>query len=131
MNNKDMKIQQSTFFDHLGIVRQEDDDGAVVVSVKVQAFHKDEIGHVSSGLYYTLLDVALGTALSEQEGGSTATIDLHVQIFKQEQISRLVCKGYHIHINGNTGSGRGDVFDENGLLAATGMATFKVTKNAE
>ncbi|NYF23754.1 PaaI family thioesterase [Sporosarcina sp. JAI121] len=131
MNDKTMKIQQSTFFDHLGMKRQENEDGAVVVSVNVQEIHKDEVGHISSGLYYTLLDVALGTAVSEQEGGFTATIDLHVQIFKQEQISRLVCKGYHVQMNGNIGSGRGDVVDENGLLVATGMATFKVTKKAE
>ena len=126
-----MKIQQSTFFEHLGMVRQEDDDGAVVVSVNVQAYHKDEVGNITSGLSYTLLDVALGTVVSEQEGGSMATIDLNVQIFRQEQISRLICKGYHIHTNGNIGSGRGDVFDENGLLVATGMATFKITKKSK
>ena len=128
MNDIDMEMQQSTFFDHLGMVRQENDGEAAVVSVNVQAFHKDEVGHVSSGLYYSLLDATLGTAMSEQEGGFTATIDMYVQIFKQEQVGRLVCKGYYIQMNGNTSSGRGDIFDENGLLAATGMATFKLTK---
>lgn len=131
MNNKEMKIQQSTFFEYLGIERHEDEDGAVVVSVNVQAYHKDEVGHVSSGLYYTLIDVALGTVMSEKEGGSMATIDLNVQLFRQEQISSLICKGYHIYTKGNTGSGRGDVFDENGLLVATGMATFKLTKKSK
>ena len=55
---------------------------------------------------------------------------MHVQVFKQEQIKKLVCKGYHININGNAGSGRGDVFDGNGILVATGMATFKVMNEA-
>ncbi|MEW9502062.1 PaaI family thioesterase [Jeotgalibacillus marinus] len=127
---KSRMLEQSTFSDHLGMVRQENDDGAVVISMEVQEIHKDEVGHVSSGLYYTLLDVALGTAVSEQEGGFTVTIDMHVQVFKQEQIKKLVCKGGHININGNAGSGRGDVFDGNGVLVATGMATFKVMNEA-
>lgn len=126
-----MKIHHSTFNEHLGIVRQEDVDGAGVVSVNIQAYHKDEIGDISSGLYYTLLDVALGTVLSEQEIYAIATIDLSVQIFRQEQIRRLICKSYHIHTNGTIASGRGDIFDENGVLVATGIGTFKITKKAK
>ena len=130
MENKRIKMQQSNFFDHLGLVRHRSDDGAVVISMNIQEIHKDEVGNVSSGLYYTLLDIALGTVL-EKEDDFTATIDMHVQVFKQQQISRLVCKGYNIHTNGNIGSGRGDIFDDFGILAATGMATFKVMKKAE
>ena len=130
MGNKGIEIQQSNFFDHLGLVRHRMDDGAVVISMNIQEIHKDEVGNISSGLYYTLLDIALGSVL-EQEDNFTATIDMHVQIFEQQQISRLVCKGYNIHINGNIGSGRGDVFDENGILVATGMATFKLMKKVE
>ncbi|WP_172373790.1 PaaI family thioesterase [Sporosarcina jiandibaonis] len=129
MNNNNYKIVQSTFFDYLGFKRLQDDNGAVVISVDVQEIHKDENGHIASGIHYTLLDVALGTAVSEKENGFTLTIDLHVQLFDLNQCEKLICRGYPVNINGNIGNGRGDIFDENGVLIASGMATFKVIQN--
>ena len=131
MNGKYLNLEQSTFFEYLRLTRQEDDNGAVVVTMNVEDLHKDASGNVASGVYYTVLDVALGTAVSEQMNGFSATIDMHVQVFNQEKIEKLVCKGYLIDVNGNIGSGRGDLFDGNDVLVATGMATFKLMKNIE
>jgi acyl-coenzyme A thioesterase PaaI-like protein len=128
MNNNYMTAQ-STFFDYLGFKRLKDDHEVVVISMDVQEIHKDENGHIASGIHYTLLDVALGTAVSEKENGFTLTIDLHVQLFDLNQCEKLICKGYHVNINGNIGNGRGDIFDEYGVLVASGMATFKVIQN--
>jgi acyl-coenzyme A thioesterase PaaI-like protein len=118
----------STFFDYLGLTRQDHDNSPVVISMAVEEYHKDVAGAVSNGVYYSLLDVALGTAVTEQMNGFSATIDMHVQIFSHEMTNKLVCKGYFVQENGNIGSARGDVFDENNLLVATGLATFKVMK---
>ncbi|MFJ8063188.1 PaaI family thioesterase [Psychrobacillus sp. NPDC096426] len=128
MNARVMKVDSSSFFEHLEMVREKDDKGAVVISTTIQDIHKDEMGHISSGLYYTLLDATLGTAVLGLVGGIPSTIDMYVQVFKQEQIEKLTCRGYHIQMAGTTGSGRGDIFDESGNLIASGMATFKVRK---
>ena len=110
------------------------DDGSVVVSINVQEIHKDEDGRVSDGIYYTLLDVALGTVVSEQAGGFGVTIDMHVQILepkKPKKPKKLICKVSAVHVNGKSGNGKGDIFDEHGKLIATGMATFKIIKAVE
>ncbi|MFS0575432.1 PaaI family thioesterase [Sporosarcina sp. 179-K 3D1 HS] len=129
MNAQVIKVDSSSFFEHLGMVREENDKGAVVISLTIQDTHIDEVGHISSGLYYSLLDVAIGTAISDQVAGVTSTIDLYVQVFKQEQIEKLPCKGYIIQMAGTTGSGRGDILDESGNLISYGMATFKIQRD--
>ena len=63
MNARVMKVDSSSFFEHLEMVREKDDKGAVVISTTIQDIHKDEVGPTSGGLYYTLLDVTLGTAV--------------------------------------------------------------------
>lgn len=126
-----MEIEQSNFFDHLKMKKWKNDDGSVVVSINVQEIHKDEDGQVSGGIYYTLLDVALGTGVSEQAGGFGVTIDMHVQILEHKKPKKLICKVSAVHINGKNGNSNGDVFDEHGELIATGMATFKIVKTVE
>lgn len=131
MTNQPMEIEQSNFFGHLEMKKWKNDDGSVVVSINVQEVHKDEDGQVSDGIYYTLLDVALGSGVSERAGGFGVTIDMHVQILEPKNPRKLICKVSAVHVNGKNGNSIGDVFDEHGKLVATGMATFKIVKSAK
>ena len=134
MTNQTMRVEQSNFFNHLEMEKWKNDDGSVMVSLNVQEIHKNEDGQVSDGIYYTLLDVALGTGVSEQAGGFGVTIDMHVQILepqKLEKPKKLICKVSVVHINGKKGNSSGDVFNEDGKLVATGMGTFKIAKAVE
>ncbi|MEK4031233.1 PaaI family thioesterase [Pseudobacillus sp. FSL P4-0506] len=120
------KVDHSFFFSYLGLERQEDEAGAAVLSVKLVDSHLSETGKVAGGLFYTMLDAAMGTAVSEAGGAFGVTTDLHVQILRNEASRLFVCKGYCSGIEGKNASGRGEIFDESGRLVASGMAAFKL-----
>lgn len=126
MGSQLIVMKPSTFFNHLDLEKWKNDDGSFEVLLDVQEIHKDESGDIASGVYYTLLDVALGSAVSEKAGGFGVTIDLHVQVFRQAGCKKLVCKAKPGHTTGNSGSGIGYIYDEEGTHIATGMASFKV-----
>ncbi|KAB7707811.1 hypothetical protein F9802_03615 [Bacillus aerolatus] len=122
------KVGQSYFFDYLGLERQENDGEAVVLSVGLADSHLSETDKVASGLFYTMLDAVIGTAVSEAGGGFVVTTDLHVQILCNDVSRLFICKGYSSQAEGKSGSGRGEVFNSEGRLVAAGMAAFKLLK---
>lgn len=126
MINERNDISHSAFFNHLGIKREPNDNRDVIITLHLKEKHCNESGVISNGIYYTLLDIALGTSITEMKDCFTITINMHVQVYEYKQVKQLTCKGRSININGNIGSGVGDIFDEDGNHCASGSATFKI-----
>ncbi|RNF40217.1 PaaI family thioesterase [Planococcus salinus] len=126
MKSQLVVMEPYTFFNYLDMEKWKNADGSYDVIINVQDIHKDESGEIPAGVYYTLLDVATGAAVSEAAKGFGVTIDLHVQTFQQTACEKLICTAYPIQTAENSGSGKGSIVDEEGNLLATGMATFKV-----
>lgn len=116
----------SAFFNHLGIKREPNENKNVIISLNMKEEHCNESGVLSNGIYYTLLDIALGTSITEMKNCFTITINMHVQVYENRYVEQLTCKGRSINITGNIGSGVGNIFDENGNHCASGSATFKI-----
>ncbi len=119
-------IKSTDFIGHLGIHINYESNIPVDVSLDVKEIHLDDLGHVSNGVYYTLLDIAIGSSVPTLPRDSSVTIDLHVEVFKRRNAEKLICKAYGVHKEGKIGWGQGDIIDEEGTLVARGMGTFKI-----
>lgn len=118
----------SSFFSHLSMKREEDQGDAVVVSVETCREHLLNDATVGAGVFYTLLDIAMGTAASQAGAAPTATIVLSTSIFDPSPAPFFTCTAKVICCRDGMASAEGWVYRSDNTLAAKGHGDFKLLK---
>lgn len=123
-----LDIMHSSFFDHLSLRREQDQGEEIIISTMIEREHLADPETIGSGIFYTMLDIAMGTAASKAGGAPTATIVLNTTIFDAAVKSSLLCKARVTHCSDSMASAEGWVYDENQILIAKSQADFKLLK---
>ncbi|MEM5017594.1 hypothetical protein WKH31_14965 [Metabacillus indicus] len=118
----------SSFFSHLSMKREENQGDAVVISVETCREHLLDEDTVGSGVFYTLLDIAMGTAASLAGAAPTATIVLSSTIIDPTPAPFFTCTAKVICSRDGMASAEGWVYRSNQTLAAIGHGDFKLLK---
>jgi uncharacterized protein (TIGR00369 family) len=90
--------------------------------------HMNSIGIVHGGVYASLLDVALGSAVSfcavPGNARYSTTVSLTVTFLKSSQAGKLIAVGRVNGVEGRLATGTGEVTDEAGTLLAVAQGSF-------
>lgn len=78
-----------TFRDHVGLTVEQDEDGTSRVVVDAADHHLNDSGAVHGGVLATLIDAAMGTAVSSTGGDAPVTVSLTVAYLEPGRAGRL------------------------------------------
>lgn len=123
-----LDIMHSSFFDHLSLRREQNQGEEIIISAVIEKEHLEDSETIGSGIFYTMLDIAMGTAASKAGGAPSATIALTTTIFDLSVKSLLLCRAKVTHCFEGMASAEGWVFDEYQTLIAKSQADFKLLK---
>ena len=101
--------------------------GEVTFEVTPSEFHYNPIGMVHGGLFATIMDSTMGSAIQTtlKAGSGYSTVDLQITYVKAAKIETgtLVCTGKVVHSGKKIATGYAEVRDLNGVLYAHGSTT--------
>ena len=114
-----------------GAVIEEVDDHYAKCSLEIGERHRNAMGAVMGGVYFTLADFALAVASNWQKMGSVS-LNSEITYLTAAKGKRLIAEASCVKNGKTTGYYRIDVKDELGNLAAAVTATtFRVAKQAD
>lgn len=119
---------------HLGLKFEKYEPGHVVCSLIIEDKHKNPAGTLHGGAICTLLDTAAGASGIIKEDGirSLVTQAADIHFLRAVSSGKITAEGTVIKDGKQTAVARGDLFDENGNLIATGtFDLFYLDKKAE
>jgi acyl-coenzyme A thioesterase PaaI-like protein len=117
-------INCSLFFDYIGFKREADTKEQIILSITVKDHLLSDQQFIASGVFTTMLDIAIGTAITNLTHCPAATIQLNLSFFDLTRRQSFTCKVHLIHKEGNLAWGEGEIFDNKGNLAAKGQGAF-------
>lgn len=101
--------------------------GEVTFEVTPAEFHYNPIGMVHGGVFATIMDSTMGSAIQTtlKAGSGYSTVDLQITYVKAARIETgiLICTGKTVHTGKKIATGYGEVRDLNGVLYAHGTTT--------
>lgn len=110
-------------------------EGYGEVQLTIGPQHLNTIGLVHGGIYMSLLDVALGHAVSfctvPGNARFSTTVSLTTSFLKGAKGGVLTAIGRVEGVEGRMATGAGEVRDEDGELCAVGQATFMYFAGSE
>lgn len=119
---------QDRFATENGAVIDEVDDHYAKCSLKIEDRHRNAMGAVMGGVYFTLADFALAVASNWQEMGSVS-LNSEIAYLTAAKGEKLTAEAVCIKNGRTTGYYKIDVRDEFGNLAAAVTATtYRVCK---
>ncbi|WP_191562094.1 PaaI family thioesterase [Metabacillus idriensis] len=125
-----LDFMHSSFFEHLSLQREQNQGEEIIISALIEKEHLADPQTIGSGIYYTMLDIAMGTAASNAGGAPSATIVLNTTIFDAAVKSSLICRAKVTNCFEGMASAEGWVYDENQTLIAKSQADFKLLKRS-
>ena len=121
-------FMQDRFATENGAVIDEVDDHYAKCSLKIEDRHRNAMGAVMGGVYFTLADFALAVASNWQEMGSVS-LNSDIAYLTAAKGEKLTAEAVCIKNGRTTGYYKIDVRDEFGNLAAAVTATtFRESK---
>ncbi len=121
-------FENDRFATENGAVIDEVDKGYAKCSLKIEDRHRNAMGAVMGGVYFTLADFALAVASNWEKMGSVS-LNSEIAYLSPAKGERLIAEASCIKNGRTTGYYRIDVKDELGTLAAAVTATtFRVSK---
>ena len=119
-------FEKDRFATESGAVIDEVDDHYAKCSLKIEDRHRNAMGAVMGGVYFTLADFALAVAGNWQEMGSVS-LSSEITYLTAAKGEKLTAEAVCIKNGRKTGYYRIDVRDEYGnLAAAVTPTTFRV-----
>ncbi len=109
-------INHSQFFDYIGFKREDDTKEQIVLSITVKDHLLSDQQFIASGVFATMLDIGIGTAITNVSHCPAATIQLNLSYFNLTRRNSFTCKANFTHKEGNLASGEGDIFAEAKIL---------------
>ena len=127
-DESDTQRKRSGFRDHIGYRTKAWRDGYGEVELIVGQQHLNSVGIVHGGVYMSMLDVALGHAVSfctvPGNFRFSTTVSLTTSFLKGAKSGVLTAVGRIDGIQGRLATGTGEVRDEAGDLCAVAQASF-------
>ena len=121
-------FEQDRFATHNGAVIDEVDDHYAKCSLKIEERHRNAMGAVMGGVYFTLADFALAVASNWQEMG-WVSLDSQINYLSRARGERLTAEAVCVKKGRSTCYYRIDVKDDLGNLTAAVTANcFCVAK---
>jgi uncharacterized protein (TIGR00369 family) len=112
---------------HLGMRADEVEFGRVVFSILTEPHFANPLGTVHGGIYATVLDSAMGSAVHStlEPGVGYGTLELKVNYIRPVPTDgrRLVATATVIHVGRTTATAEGRMTTEDGKLVAHGTTT--------
>lgn len=118
----------SLFFDYIGFEREKDEEGQIVLSITVKDHLLSDGQFIAGGVFATMLDMTIGSAVTNAARCPAATIHLNVSYFDLTRRKSFTCKADLTHKKENLAFGEGEIVDDDGNLVAKGQGTFKLLK---
>lgn len=117
------------FMDDIGLMTYRDEEGARIVTLKLQRRHLNAAMHTHGGVILTLLDVAMGSAsrLHGDTGRSTVTVEMKASFLRPggSEGETIAARGFVRHATRSLAFCDAELRGEDGLLLATASGTFK------
>jgi uncharacterized protein (TIGR00369 family) len=127
-DESDTQRKRSGFRDHIGYRTKAWRDGYGEVELIIGPKHMNSVGIVHGGVYMSMLDVALGHAVSyctvPGNFRFSTTVSLTTSFLKGAKSGVLTAVGRIDGIQGRLATGTGEVRDEAGDLCAVAQASF-------
>lgn len=119
-------FEKDRFATENGAVIDEVDEGYAKCSLKIEESHRNAMGAVMGGVYFTLADFALAVASNWKEMGSVS-LNSEIAYLTPAKGERLIAEAFCVKNGRTTGYYRIEVKDELGnLTAAVTATTFRV-----
>lgn len=117
------------FTEHLGIDTVEAHDGQCQLGLTIDARHLSRAERVHGGVFFTLLDTAMGRAVISRlpEGRGCATIEAKINFFRPVQEGRLRAEAVCVYLSRRTAYAEGRLVDAEERLVAKATGTFMLT----
>jgi uncharacterized protein (TIGR00369 family) len=127
-DESDTQRKRSGFRDHIGYRTKAWREGHGEVELVIGPQHLNSVGIVHGGVYMSMLDVALGHAVSyctvPGNFRFSTTVSLTTSFLKGAKSGVLTAVGRIDGIQGRLATGTGEVRDESGELCAVAQASF-------
>lgn len=121
-------FENDRFATENGAVIDEVDEGYAKCSLRLEDRHRNAMGAVMGGVYFTLADFALAVASNWKEMGNVS-LNSEIAYLTAAKGERLIAEAFCVKNGRTTGYYRIDVKDELGnLAAAVTSTTFRVSK---
>jgi uncharacterized protein (TIGR00369 family) len=125
---------ENPFIDRMGIILKRWEEGFAEFEMPIQPWHMNRQGALQGGVVSTLIDVACGySGLFSPQGEPDVhgvTITLNVNFVSSVSSGMLIAKGKKIGGGRKIFFAEAQVFSEEGVLIASGQASFKYRKLA-
>lgn len=127
-DQSDNQRKRSGFRDHIGYRTKAWREGYGEVELVIRPEHLNSVDIVHGGVYMSMLDVALGHAVSyctvPGNFRFSTTVSLTTSFLKGAKSGVLTAIGRIDGVQGRLATGTGEVRDEAGDLCAVGQASF-------
>lgn len=121
-------FENDRFATENGAVIDEVDEGYAKCSLRLEDRHRNAMGAVMGGVYFTLADFALAVASNWKEMGNVS-LNSEIAYLTAAKGEKLIAEAFCVKNGRTTGYYRIDVKDELGnLAAAVTSTTFRVKK---
>lgn len=121
-------VDHSLFFDYIGFEREKEEEGQIVLSITVKDHLLGDGQFIAGGVFATMMDMALGSAVTDTARCPAATIHLNVSYFDLTRRKSFTCKANLTNKKENLAFAEGEIVDDEGRLVVKGQGTFKLLK---
>ncbi|HHT01574.1 MAG TPA: PaaI family thioesterase [Firmicutes bacterium] len=118
------RYQQVPSYQYYGITVLELTEGSAQVTMAWQSWFANSNGFMHGGVLATLIDSVIGIAARTVTSRITTTVECKVNFIRPVREQDLRANAEIMHKGNSLLVGRGDVFDSQGRLIATGTATY-------
>ena len=114
------------FSSHIRSETLEVEAGRTLLGLQVDDIHMNGNGTLHGGVYASLIDNAMGIAVSALVGVRTATTQMNVHFLGAVSEGRITCRGEVIHRTRRTATAEARVYDGQENLLAMGTGAFRI-----
>ena len=118
------------FTRYLGMELVRMEDGVCVMRLDVGAVHQSTAERVHGGVFFTMVDTAMGRAVISKlpEGKGCATVEAKINFFRPVQHGVLEARAECLNLSRRTAYTEAELRDDEGRLVAKATGTFMLTE---
>jgi uncharacterized protein (TIGR00369 family) len=127
---RSQQIADTPVWKHIGMEIKKSIPGYSEVELKITQQLLQIHGSVHGGIQATLIDAAVGTALTPmlEDHEAASTVELKTNFLRPGMGEKLICKGSIKHKGRNLVLGEAEIINDMGKLIASGTATYMISR---
>ncbi len=121
------------FTRHLGMDTVRAEEGECQIRMPVDERHMSRADRVHGGVFFTLLDTAMGRAVLSRlpEGRGCATVEAKINYFRPVQKGSLRAEAQCVYLSRRTAYAEGTLIDGEDRVVAKATGTFMLTETMQ